>query len=57
VVYSISSLVLFIILFDPFMIVLNLAFLVVNGSAHIAWIKMTKPEDMGWATPIFCKRK
>ena len=57
VVYSISSLVLFIIVFDPFMIVLNLAFLVVNGSAHIAWIKMTKPEDMGWATPSFGKRK
>ena len=57
VVYSISSLVLFCILFDPFMIVLNVAFLLVNGSAHIAWIKMTAPEDMGWATPFFGKRK
>ena len=41
----------------PVLLLLNLAFLVVNGSAHIAWIKMTKPEDMGWATPIFGKRK
>ena len=57
VVYSISSLVLFCILFDPFMIVLNVAFLVVNGTAHIAWIKMTKPEDMGWATPLFVRKK
>ena len=56
VVYSLSSLALFIIAFDPFMIVLNVAFLIVNGSAHIAWIKMTKPEDMGWATPLFGKR-
>lgn len=57
VVYSISSLVLFCILFDPFMIVLNVAFLVVNGSAHIAWIKMTRPEDMGWATCLFARKK
>ena len=56
VVYSISSLVLFCIVFDPFMIVLNIAFLLVNGSAHIAWIKMTKPEDMGWATPLFGRK-
>lgn len=56
VVYSISSLALFIIAFDPFLIVLNIAFLIVNGSAHIAWIKMTKPEDMGWATPLFGKK-
>lgn len=56
VVYSISSLALFIIAFDPFMIVLNVAFLIVNGSAHIAWIKMTKPEDMGWATPLFGRK-
>ena len=53
---AIASLALFIIAFDPFMIVLNVAFLIVNGSAHIAWIKMTKPEDMGWATPLFGKR-
>lgn len=56
VVYSLSSLALFIIAFDPFMIVLNVAFLIVNGSAHIAWIKMTAPEDMGWATPLFGKK-
>ena len=56
VVYSIASIVLFAILFDPFMIVLNVAFLLVNGSAHIAWIKMTKPEDMGWATPLFGRK-
>lgn len=56
VIYSIASLALFIIAFDPFMIVLNAAFLIVNGSAHIAWIKMTKPEDLGWATPLFGKR-
>ena len=57
VVYSLSSIVLFAILFDPFMIVLNVAFLIVNGSAHIAWIKMTAPEDMGWATPLFGRKK
>ena len=55
VVYSLSSIALFCIGFDPFMLVLNIAFLIVNGSAHIAWIRMTKPEDFGWATCIFRK--
>ena len=55
VVYSLSSIALFSIAFDPFMLVLNVAFLIVNGSAHIAWIRMTKPEDFGWAKMIFRK--
>ena len=55
VIYSIAGIVLFSILLDPFLIVLNAAFLIINGGAHIAWIKMTQPGDFGWAKVIFRK--
>lgn len=55
VVYSIAGIVLFSFLFDPFLIVLNVMFLLINGNAHIAWIKMTQPGDFGWARFIFRK--
>ena len=57
VVYSVASVVLFVLCFDPFMLVLNLAFLVINGSAHIAWIRMTRPEDFGWGTFLFARKR
>lgn len=46
--YSVAGIVLFIILGNAFSIVLFLFFLVINGMAGIAWIKNTKPENMGW---------
>lgn len=56
VIYSVASVVLFVLCFDPFMLVLNLAFLIINGGAHIAWIRMTKPEDFGWASFLFARK-
>lgn len=48
VLYSIAGIGLFIILGNAFSIVLFLFFLVINGSAGLAWIKMTKRENYGW---------
>lgn len=48
ILYSIAGIVLFIIINNIFSIVLFLFFLVINGSAGLAWIKMTKPENYGW---------
>ena len=48
IIYSLAGIVLFIIINNIFSIVLFLFFLVINGSAGIAWIKMTKPENYGW---------
>lgn len=56
VIYSVASVVLFVLCFDPFMLVLNLAFLIINGGAHVAWIRMTKPEDFGWASFLFARK-
>ena len=39
---------LFIIIRNPFSIVLFTFFLVINGMASIAWIKATSPENYGW---------
>lgn len=47
-IYSVAGIGLFIIFGNIFSIVLFLFFLVINGSAGIAWIKMTKPENYGW---------
>ncbi len=54
VLYSVSGIIFFSILPQPniFLIMLNFVFLLVNGSAQIAWLKMTQAEDYGWvATP------
>lgn len=48
IIYSLAGIGLFIIIRNPFSIVLFLFFLVINGSAGVAWIKMTKPENYGW---------
>ena len=48
VLYSVAGIGLFIILGNAFSIVLFLFFLVINGSAGLAWIKMTKRENYGW---------
>lgn len=48
IIYSVSGIVLFVIINNIFSIVLFLFFLVINGSAGIAWIKMTQPENYGW---------
>ena len=48
IIYSVAGIVLFVIINNIFSIVLFLFFLVINGSAGLAWIKMTKPENYGW---------
>lgn len=50
VIYSVAGIIFFSILPQPnlFLIVLNIVFLLVNGSAQIAWLKMTQAEDYGW---------
>ena len=51
--YSIAGIGLFIIIQNPFSIVLFTFFFVINGTACIAWIKATKPEHRYWAAPFF----
>ena len=46
--YSVAGIGLFIIVGNVFSIVLFTFFLVINGMAGIAWMKGTKPEDLGW---------
>lgn len=46
--YSVAGIVLFILINNIFSIVLFIFFLVINGTACIAWIKGTKPENLGW---------
>ncbi len=48
IIYSVAGIVLFIIIGNIFSIVLFLFFLVINGSAGLAWIKMTTPDHYGW---------
>ena len=48
IIYSLAGIGLFIIINNIFSIVLFVFFLVINGMAGIAWIKATKPENMGW---------
>lgn len=47
-IYSVAGIGLFIILCNIFSIVLFTFFLVINSMAGIAWLKATKPENMGW---------
>jgi len=53
-IYSISGIGLFIIIRNPFSIVLFTFFLVINATAGLAWLKATKPENLYWAK-IFVK--
>ena len=59
-IYSVSGIVFFSLpgaTHNPFSIVLFIFFLVINSMAGIAWIRDTKPEDFGWATCIFARKK
>ncbi|MBQ3997841.1 MAG: nicotinamide mononucleotide transporter [Paludibacteraceae bacterium] len=47
-IYSAAGIGLFVLLDNVFSIVLFIFFLVINSMAGIAWIKGTKPENMGW---------
>ena len=47
-IYSIAGIGLFIIVKNPFSIVLFTFFLVINSMAGMAWLKATKPENLGW---------
>ena len=51
-IYSIAGIGLFIFLGNAFSIVLFTFFMVINSMAGIAWIKATKPENMGWLKRI-----
>ena len=53
IIYSLAGIGLFIIINNIFSIVLFAFFLVINGMAGLAWIKSTKPENMGW---LRCKK-
>ena len=55
IIYSLAGIGLFIIIQNPFSIVLFTFFLVINGMACSAWIKATKPEHRYWAAPFFKK--
>lgn len=46
--YSLAGILLFILINNVFSIVLFTFFLVINGTAGMAWFKATKPENMGW---------
>ena len=48
IVYSLAGIGLFIIIRNPFSIVLFTFFLVINSTAGLAWLKATTPENMGW---------
>ena len=48
IIYSLAGIGLFIIIRNPFSIVLFTFFLVINGMACAAWIKATKHENLGW---------
>ena len=47
-IYSVSGIGLFIYVGNIFSIVLFTFFLVINSMAGMAWIKATKPENLGW---------
>ena len=53
--YSVAGIGLFILIRNPFSIVLFTFFFVINGMACSAWIKATKKENLNWAK-IFVKR-
>ena len=47
-IYSVSGIGLFIYVGNIFSIVLFTFFLVINSMAGMAWVKATKPENLGW---------
>jgi len=53
-IYSLAGIGLFVIIRNPFSIVLFTFFLVINGMACIAWLKATTKENFGWVK-IFVK--
>ena len=55
-IYSIAGIGLFILLGNIFSIVLFTFFMVINSMAGIAWIKATKPENMGWLKKIAIRK-
>ena len=47
-IYSVAGIGLFVLIGNIFSIVLFTFFLVINSMAGMAWIKATKPENLGW---------
>ncbi len=48
IIYSVAGIILNILYLNVFSIVLFVFFLVINGTAGVAWIKMTSKENYGW---------
>lgn len=48
VLYSVASIALFVLLGNPFSLVLFCVMLVVNASAQLAWLRNTDSRDFGW---------
>lgn len=53
--YSVAGIGLFILVGNIFSIVLFSFFLVINSMAGVAWIRNTKPENMGWVRGLNTK--
>lgn len=52
VIYSLSGMVLFALIGNIFSFVLFTMFLIINGNAQVAWLKMTEDEHRGWTTNL-----
>ena len=52
VIYSLAGMVLNALIGNAFSFVLFTMFLIINGSAQVAWIKMTDEQHLGWTEPI-----
>ena len=52
VIYSLAGIVLNALIGNAFSFVLFTMFLIINGSAQVAWIKITDEQHLGWTEPI-----
>ena len=55
ILYSCAGIGLFIMVNNIFSIVLFTFFLIINGTAAVAWFRGTKPEDLGWIKRWYIK--
>ena len=49
VIYSAAGIAFYVVVGNLFSILLFVVFLIINARAQIAWIRMTKPSNYGWA--------
>ena len=57
VIYSLSGMVLFGLIGNIFSLVLFVMFLLINGSAQVAWLKMTDDKHRGWTDRLSNKKQ